>query len=141
MMRQVILSVLVLVCLAGYVFAQYPYYESPETGSQTILNQPRQQTVVNPPMTPVPQMGQSAPPALIPPTENFKHGWRQTWTHEFKPFSGHMPVQPSTQWYPQQQQTSGYQWYYNASTGCWQRNVPHCQQPVRYYHRTPRYGW
>lgn len=136
-MRQVILSLLVVGAMVGIAVAQYPYEQA-----QTVINQP-QSAVVNPQqMVPVPQMGTVAPPALIPPTENFRHGWRQTWTHEFRPFREHeiapqpttwypqQPVQQPVQWYPQQQSSqSG--WYFNASTGCWQRSI---QQPTYYYY-------
>ncbi|MFA5571754.1 MAG: hypothetical protein WDA42_01500 [Candidatus Bathyarchaeia archaeon] len=147
-MRQVILGLLVVGLLVGAAVAQYPY----EPNAQTVINQPNH-AVVNPQqMVPIPQMGTAAPPALIPPTENFRHGWRQTWTHEFRPFREHeIAPQPTTQWYPQQQQPA-YQpvqqwypqqqnssgWYFNASTGCWQRSI---QQPTYYYYPQRHSCW
>lgn len=129
-MRQVLLSLLIIGLLIGAAAAQYPYGPS-HTGQL--------------PMAPVPEMGPSAPTALIPPAENFRHGWRQTWTHEFRPFQGHEVVHPQqpTSWYP----THGHQqhwcpsrhqhqggWWWNPHTGCWQRTVtPATTRPTYHY--------
>ncbi len=132
-MRQVLLSLVVIGLLIGVAAAQYPY-GGPHHAEQ-------------PPMVPVPEMGSSAPTALIPPAENFRHGWRQTWTHEFRPFREHgVAPQPTHQWYPThgyhtpQYPTQGHQqggWWFNPRTGHWQRTVSPATCRPTYHHVRP----
>lgn len=131
----VFLCVGVLVLCEGLSLAQYgpqPYY--PDNGpivnapqNQTVLNQPQNQTVVEQrPMVPV-VPGTMPPPAnaAVPPNpEIWNQGWRESWTHEFRPIQEHYGYNDSR--YPSSQG-----WYFNQNTGNYQRNVAPIQQ--QYY--------
>jgi len=153
----IIIGVFAVLCVGGYALAQYPEYNTPsvivppQTGYNLPVSVAPMVPVVLPQHPTLPNFqqnpGQMPPPnPIIPPHESFREGWRESWTHEFRPLKEY--DQYNNQWRPSYNQPIYYQqpvynnpWCYNPTTGNYQRNVtPICPQP-QYYYTQPRNCW
>lgn len=86
----------------------------------------------SPPM----QTGQPpmAGPIVPPNVEGWQHGWRETYTHEWRPLRDH----DNSGWYQGQVRNDG---AYMNNYGCLQREVPPMMTSPAYYQTQPIYSY
>jgi len=128
----IILSTLIFGLISvGYVLAQYE--------GSTVINAGAPMVPVSP--TQNSDIGVMQPPSssTVPPphTDSWKYGWRETWTHEFRPHPAHTITQPQVSGYVYPQSTQNHVYTQPTQNYTYPYNTPnqvrqhHC--PTYYY--------